>query len=202
MKSLAIILMLLTIIMMGVFGIFYLFGFAMSFDAPGSDKDPQAWVMRLLIFLPEIVFLIMLVLAWMAYSSGAYKKAVLFGAVSPAIMVLLWGAMIVTSLLSYGQYKNQMAKEKELEAQYPVQTYTRQTGLGTDSIIVWPNGIVAYRLHVAGLENTWNGPLGDLSPDRKTITYNRSSDTRLPMEDLVQFADEQGRKFVELYVVQ
>ena len=202
MKALAIILMIITIIMMGVFGLFYLMGFAMSFDAPGSDKDPQAWGMRLLIFLPEIIFLVMLILAWMAYSSGQYKKSAILGAVSPGVMILFFIWMSIASMSSMVEYNNELAKEKELEAKYPVQKYIRQTGLGTDTIIVWPNGIVAYRLHLAGMENTWNGPLGDLSEDRTTITYDRRPDTRLPMEDLVQFVDESGRKFTEVFVVQ
>jgi hypothetical protein len=102
---------------------------------------------------------------------------------------------------SMKQYNNTLAEEKEMEAKYPKETYWRQTSLGTDSIIVWPTGIVAYRLHVEGMENTWNGPLGDLSKDRSTITYDSRPDTRLTKEDLRQFADETGRKFTDVYVI-
>ena len=45
------------------------------------------------------------------------------------------------------QYNDQVAKEKEMEARYPEEEYIRTGPLGTDTIIVWPTGIVAYRLH-------------------------------------------------------
>ena len=69
MKGLALILMFLTLLAIVGFGLFYLLGFAMSFDAPGSDKDPAAWGMRLLMFLPAIVFIIVLAFAWKAYTA-------------------------------------------------------------------------------------------------------------------------------------
>jgi hypothetical protein len=201
MKILAILLMLLTILMIAGFGMFYLMGFAMSFDAPGSTSDPKAWGMRILLFAPVIIFLVVLVLAWQAYAAGDYKKSVLLGAVSPGICIVLYIWMMVTSMNSLKQYQNQVAEEKELEAKYPKETYTRTGPLGTDTIIVWPNGIVAYRLHIEGMENTWNGPLGDLSEDRKTMTYDRRPDTRLPMEELYHFMDSEGRVFTNLYEV-
>jgi hypothetical protein len=82
MKTLAILLLLLTFLMMLGFGMFYLLGFAMSFDAPGSTSDPKAWGMRLLIFAPMIIFLVVLVMAWQAYAAGNYRKSVLLGIVS------------------------------------------------------------------------------------------------------------------------
>lgn len=201
MKTFAILLMLLTIVIMAGYGLFYLLGFAMSFDAPGSDKDPKAWGMRIMILFPIFIFLAMLILAWQAYYAGNYNRSVLLGAVTPVMGAILFGYLMVSSMSSMREYRNQLAKEKELEAKYPVEKYTRQTSLGTDTIIVWPTGIVAYRLHVEGMTNTWNGPLGDLSADRKTITYNHSTDTRLQQEELHQFVDESGRKFSELYLV-
>jgi len=78
---------------------------------------------------------------------------------------------------------------------------TRTSPLGTDSIIVWPNGIVAYRLHIEGMENTWNGPLGDLNERRDTLTYDRRDDTRLRMEELYHFMDQDGRVFTNVYAV-
>jgi len=201
MKILAILLMLLTILMMAGFGMFYLLGFAMSFDAPGSTTDPKAWGMRLLIFAPMIIFLIVLVLAWQAYAAGNYQKSVLFGVVSPAICVGLYVWMMVTSMSSMKLYNDQVAAEKEMEAKYPKEEYTRTSPLGTDSIIVWPNGIVAYRLHIEGMENTWNGPLGDLNERRDTLTYDRRDDTRLRMEELYHFMDQDGRVFTNVYAV-
>lgn len=201
MKTFALLLMLLTVLMMVGFGLFYLLGFAMSFDAPGSDKDPQAWGMRMFLFLPMIIFLVMLVLSWQAYSAGDYKKAVLLGAVSPAIMALIFGWMLFTSMSSYKKYTDEIKNEKELAEKYPIENYTRTGPLGTDTIIVWPNGIVAYRLHVEGMEKTWNGPLGQLDPDRKTMTYDRRPDTRLPMEELYHFMDQEKNIFTNKYSV-
>ena len=201
MKVASILLMLLTVLMMVGFGMFYLLGFAMSFDAPGSTTDPKAWGMRLLFFAPFFIFLVVLILSWQAYAAGNYRKSVLLGVVSPAICVGLYLWMMVTSMSSMKQYNNQVAEEKEIEARYPKEEYIRQTSLGTDSIIVWPTGIVAYRLHIEGMENTWNGPLGDLSKDRTTITYDHRPDTKLMMEDLSQFTDESGRRFTDVYVV-
>ena len=201
MKTLSILLMLLTLLMMVGFGMFYLLGFAMSFDAPGSTSDPKAWGMRLLMFAPAIIFLVVLILSWQAYAAGNYRKSVLLGAVSPAICIAFFIWMMVTSMMSLKSYQNQVAEEKEMEAKYPKETYTRTGPLGTDSIIVWPSGIVAYRLHIEGMENTWDGPLGDLSKDRKTITYDRRPDTRLPMEELYHFMDSDGRIFTNVYSV-
>jgi hypothetical protein len=201
MKILAILLMLLTILMMAGFGMFYLLGFAMSFDAPGSTTDPKAWGMRLLIFAPMIIFLIVLVLAWQAYAAGNYQKSVLLGVVSPAICVGLYVWMMITSMSSLKQYKDQVAEQKEMEARYPKEEYTRTSPLGTDSIIVWPSGIVAYRLHIEGMENTWNGPLGDLNASRDTLTYDRRDDTKLRMEELYHFMDQDGRVFTNVYAV-
>ena len=201
MKTIALLLMLLTVLMMVGFGMFYLLGFAMSFDAPGSTSDPKAWGMRLLIFSPILIFLVALILSWQAYAAGNFQKSVLWGVISPAICVALYGWMALTSMKSMKQYNDTIAEEKEMEAKYPKETYMRQTSLGTDSIIVWPTGIVAYRLHVEGMTNTWNGPLGDLSKDRTTITYDRRPDTRLPMEELYHFMDEEGRIFTNVYTV-
>lgn len=201
MKTIALLLMLVTIVMMVGFGMFYLLGFAMSFDAPGSTTDPKAWGMRLLIFSPILIFLIALILSWQAYAAGNYQKSVLLGVISPAICIVLYAWMAFTSMKGMKQYNATLAEEKEMEAKYPKETYSRQTSLGTDSIIVWPTGIVAYRLHIEGMANTWNGPLGDLSKDRTTITYDRRPDTRLPMEELYLFMDEGGRIFTNVYTV-
>ncbi|HEY3385928.1 MAG TPA: hypothetical protein VGK46_05425, partial [Saprospiraceae bacterium] len=121
MKTIAILLMLVTIVMMVGFGMFYLLGFAMSFDAPGSTTDPKAWGMRMLIFAPMIIFLVMLVLAWQAYSAGNFQKSALLGAVSPLICIALYAWMAITSMSSMKDYNAQVAKEKEMEAKYPVE---------------------------------------------------------------------------------
>jgi len=201
MKIIAILLMLLTILMMAGYGMVYLLGFAMSFDAPGSTTDPKAWGMRLLIASPLLIFLVCLILAWQAYAGGNYTKSAILGAVAPVVCIVLFGIMTITSVSSMKKYNEQVAKEKEEEAKYPVEKYMRTGPLGTDTIIVWPSGIVAYRLNIKDMPNQWNGPLGDLSEDRKTITYDRRPDTKLPMEELYHFMDEEGRIFTNVYVV-
>lgn len=57
MKILALVLMVLTILVIVGFGFAYLLGFVMSFDAPGSDKDPDAWSFRILMLGPIVIFL-------------------------------------------------------------------------------------------------------------------------------------------------
>ena len=200
MKTFAILLMLLTIVIMAGYGLFYLLGFAMSFDAPGSDKDPKAWGMRFMIFFPMFIFLAMLILAWQAYYTGNYKRSVLLGAVTPAMGAILFGYLMVSSMSSMREYRNQVAKEKELEAKYPVEKYIRTADGVSDTIIVWPNGIVAYRLNI-GREHPWNGPLGDLNETRDTLIYDRREDTKLRIEELYHFMDEQGRIFTNVYAV-
>lgn len=202
MKTLAILLMIITVLAMAGFGLFYLLGFAMSFDAPGSTTDPKAWGMRLLLFAPMFIFLVLLILSWQAFSAGNYKKSVLLGLVTPGACAALYLWMMITSMASLKQYKDEIDEAKELALKYPTERYTRTGPLGTDTIIVWPTGLVAYRLHVEGMENTWNGPLGVLDADRKTMTYDRRPDTRLPMEELYHFMDEEKRIFTNVYGVQ
>ena len=201
MKTLAILLMLLTILMIIGFGLFYLLGFAMSFDAPGSTTDPKAWGMRFMLFAPIIIFIICLILAWKAYAGDYYGKSVLLGMVAPVVCIALYAWMSITSMTSIKQYNDQAAKEEEMKAKYPVEKYIRTADGVSDTIIVWPNGIVAYRLNI-GMEFPWNGPLGELSEDRKTITYDRRPDTKLPIEELYHFMDSEGRIFTNVYAVQ
>ncbi len=173
----------------------------MSFDAPGSTTDPKAWGMRLLIASPLLIFLVCLILAWKAYAGGHYGKSVLLGTVAPVVCIALYAWMSITSMASMKQYNDQVAKEEEMKAKYPVEKYMRTADGVSDTIIVWPNGIVAYRLNI-GMEFPWNGPLGDLSEDRKTITYDRRPDTKLQIEELYHFMDEDGRIFTNVYAVQ
>jgi hypothetical protein len=202
MKTLAILLMILTVLMMGGFALFYLLGFAMSFDAPGSDKDPGAWGMRLLMLAPMFVFLVLLILSWQAFAAGHYKKSVLLGLVTPGVCASLYLWMMWTSMAALKQYKDEIDEAKELAAKYPTERYTRTGPLGTDTIIVWSTGLVAYRLHVEGMTNTWNGPLGVLDENRKVMTYDRRPDTRIAIEELYHFMDEEKRIFTNVYGVQ
>lgn len=193
---------MLTAIVIVVGLMFYFFGFIMSFDAPGSDKDPAAWGMRALMFSPFIVFAICFFMGLLALRGGNYTKAAIFGGVAPVLAAgfVLW--MFIYSFASIRDYKKEEKQRKENAEKYPLETYTRTSQLGTDTILVWPDGIVAYRLHVEGLANTWNGPLGDLDKDRKFITYKRNPDTRISIEEIEQFLDDKGVKVTDRYTVQ
>lgn len=200
MKTISILLILVSIIVLLILVLLYFFGFIMSFDAPGSDKDPSAWMMRFLIFLPVLILGIILILAIIAYAGQHYQRAFWFGAVTPIAGAALFSYMLITSLLSTREFHAQLAKEAEEAALYPKQIYTRTRDIGTDTIIVFPNRIVSYRLHV-GNPHPWGGPLGDLSEDRKVLLYDTRPDTRLPKEEIAQFVDEKGRPFTEVYIV-
>ena len=93
-------------------------------------------------------------------------------------------------------------REKELadERMYPKQTYLRDGENGTDTILVFPNRIVAYRLNV-GVAYPYNGPLGDLNNSRDTLLYRERPDTKIRRDELSQFTDAEGRKFTDVYAV-
>ena len=202
MKVLAIICMLLTLLAIAGFGLFFLIGFAMSFDAPGSDKDPSAWGMRLLMFLPAIIFILLLFFAWKAYAVEHYKQAVFLGAVTPLLCLAGIVAMTISSMSSLKAYRQQVALGKEEAAKYPIEKYMRHGPESTDTILVFPNGIVSYRLYQGPNLPFYGGPLGELDEKREFITYNRRSDNKLPMEQLYHFMDEEGAVFTNKYRIQ
>lgn len=202
MKTLSILLMLLTLLAIAGFGLFYLLGFAMSFDAPGSDKDPSAWGMRLLLFLPVLIFLVLLIFALKSYSAGHFQRSVLLGAISPVICIGAFLAMYISSMASLKDYQQEVKVQKEDEMKYPIEKYMRYGAEGTDTIIVFPSRIVSYRLYQGPNLPAYGGPLGDLNQTRDVLVYNRRSDTKLQMEELYHFMDEQGRIFTNVYQVQ
>ena len=181
-------------------GSMYLLGFAMSFDAPGSISDPKAWGMRFLIFSPILVMIVTLIFAVIAYSSRNYKRSVIIGLMPVGIFVLMIAFMTISSFTSMAKYRAQMTREAEDARLYPVQKFLRHVEGGTDTIIVFPNRIVAYRKY-QGSDMPWGGPLGDLNNSRDTLDFNRSSDTKIKAEDLSQFIDDQGRIFSEVYFI-
>lgn len=160
MKILALVLMVLTVLVIVGFGFAYLLGFVMSFDAPGSDKDPDAWSFRILMLGPIVIFLSLFVLSIRAYSAGQYKRSVLMGAATPVIGLGLFGAMTLSSVASYKSYQKEEARQRELEKRYPVQRFTRPAEGGTDTLIVWPSGIVAYRLYMGPDKPVWGDRSG------------------------------------------
>jgi len=201
MKTVALLLMLVSVIALIGFGFMYLLGFAMSFDAPGSTSDPKAWGMRLLMFLPLLFLIVALVISIAAYSSGNYRRVIIVNLVPIGVCAALMGYMFVSSFASLAKYKAITAKEAKDAKLYPEQRFLRNVEGGTDTIIVFPSRIVAYRKY-QGTAIPWSGPLGDLNEERTTIKYISSSDTHIGKEELDQFFDVDGRKFTDVYIIQ
>jgi hypothetical protein len=202
MKAIALLLLIATLVCLLGAGLMYFFGFIMSFDAPGSTTDPKGWLMRGLIFLPVLAGLVLLIWGFMAYGGGYYKKALILGSIYPILSVCFFIYLSITTITSTRNFQAQYAREKQDEIDFPKQTYLRHRDVGTDTIIVWPSRIVAYRLHVPEFENTWNGPLGDLNEARDAMVYKQAKDTRLKPEELSEFTDENGRRFTDVYKVE
>lgn len=202
MKIAALLFMLIGVIMVLGFTFLYFMGFVMSFDAPGSAQDPKAWGTRFLIFAPILLFAILLIIAFVAFMAGNYKRSAILSGVPIALGLVLIGMVMSSSYRSLAKYKEKRAKELEEERLYPKQHFSRPSpgGTGTDTIIVFPNRIVAYRLYT-GNPHHWGGPIGDLDESRTTITYEVRSDTKVPVEELSQFVDENGRKLTDVYKI-
>ncbi|HUR30489.1 MAG TPA: hypothetical protein VMZ69_03600, partial [Saprospiraceae bacterium] len=148
MKTLALTFMIIIFLLLIGFGFFYLLGFAMSFDAPGSDKDPSAWMMRLLMFLPGVILFGALIFAFISFYSGHYKRSVIISAVPMGVAAIFFVYMFVTSFTAQASYTKLRMSEAADEKKYPVQKFLRQTTIGADTVIVFPNRIVAYRLQM------------------------------------------------------
>lgn len=78
MKSIAIFLMLLGILLILSYGFLYLLGFAMSFDA-AEGGSAKYWLLRGLMVIPLLLLIWILIHAWRAFQSGNYKRSVNFG---------------------------------------------------------------------------------------------------------------------------
>lgn len=199
MKIIAILLMLFGIALIVIFGFMYLLGFAMSFDAPGSDQDMKAWGMRLLIFVPILILVVAFIFALTAFISGNYVRSMRIGLIFPIIGASIWVFLWTTTNNSMYDYQAEMAQDAADAIRYPKQKFLRPVASGTDTIIVFPNGIVAYR--VIGPDFPLSGPLGDLNPKRDSIIYNRSLHNDLRIEELDQFIDEKGQKITDVFEI-
>jgi hypothetical protein len=200
MKVLSLLLMILVVLIIGLAGILYFFGFIMSFDAPGSADDPKAWWGRLMMFLPVIFCIVIEVLAIQALWSGRYGRSALFSGSLIVAAAAFWFYATFSSMATARAYRTELELEKEQAIKYPVQKFLRDVEGGTDTIIVWPNRIVAYRLYIAGLGKPWSGPLGDLNEGRDTLIYYEHVDTRLRRQELGAFYNMDGRRFTEVYI--
>ena len=201
MKTVALLLMIISVIALFGFGLMYLLGFAMSFDAPGSQSDPKAWGMRFLMFLPVLFLIVALIISIVAFSSGNYKRVVIINIIPIAICAAFIAFMFISSFTSLASYRALQAQEARDAKLYPEQRFLRNVEGGTDTIIVFPNRIVAYRKY-QGTDIPWAGPLGDLNDDRTMLKVIVNSDTKIYKEELDQFVDDKGRKFSEVYIIQ
>jgi hypothetical protein len=200
MKIAAILLMLLLILIAVGFSFVYLLGFAMSFDAPGSTSDPKAWGMRFLMFLPILIIIVVVIFSFIAYNQGNYRRAVLASSGALAMCSLIVGYVLFTSFSSLADYKAKVRQDEEDARKYPKQYFTRQIEGGRDTIIVYPNRIVAYR--IKGPDFPLTGPVGDLNETRDALIYKHSPHNDIKPEDLDQFMDEQGKRFTDIYRIQ
>jgi len=201
MKVIAILFMILGVVCIFFLGVFGLLGFAMAFDAPGSADSTSNWVFAIAMAGgPIFISLVILVFAFLAFRKERYGRSALIGSV---FGVLVIGGFILSATSSYFAMKtfnNIRAEEAENERLYPEQRYLRQVEGGADTIIVFPNRIVAYRLEV-GVEYPYAGPLGDLNQTRDTLLYEDRPDTRLGKHELNEFIDERGKRFTDVYGV-
>ncbi len=200
MKTIAILLMLLGLFLILAYGAMYLLGFAMSFDAPGSTTDPNGWMMRILIFLPIPVMLAVLFFAIMAFRKTHYGQSALLGSLFAIAGI---GLFVYTTLQTVGVTKmirEEATLQAENERLYPKQTYIRQGEGNPDSILVFPNGIVAYRLYHRP-DKFWGGPIGDLNSTRESLVFDRRAEEHIKFEDLPNFVDENGRVFTDVFMV-
>ncbi|MBK9983934.1 MAG: hypothetical protein IPP15_16470 [Saprospiraceae bacterium] len=199
MKVGAILFMILGIFMiLGTAGISF-FGFVMSFDAPGSESDPGAWLNRILLFgLPLLVFIVLLVFAWIFFNRGQYVRSFWIGSVFGLVVAGLVAATVITSFASVSKMNSDARQTAEDERLYPLHTYLRPGEVAADTILVFPSRIVAYRIYT-GEEYPFSGPVGDLNQARDTIVIRFDSDSKLKREDLSQFIDSDGKRLTDVY---
>lgn len=201
MKTLALLFMILGVVVMFFGGFMGLMGFAFAFDAPGSADDPSVWLIAILMFtLPILIPIVILIFSFLSYRKGNYGRAVLISAIFPLLIVGFTVLSVTSTYFSMKEFNAQREQQAEDERLYPKQTYLRAGEYGADTILVFPDRIVAYRLNV-GVEYPYNGPLGDLNESRDTLLYRERPDTKLTREELSQFTDANGRKFTEVYAV-
>ncbi len=202
MKILALLLMLLGLLLILGVGAMSVLLFAMSFDAPGSAEKPGNWLLNALIFLPLLLLLAVLIYAFIAYQSGNYTRAVWLGSVFGIALVGGFAFFGITSLTTLRHMQAERAKETEEARLYPEQRFIRPFEGGADTIIVFPNRIVAYRMPRRGdMPFAYSGPVGDLNESRDAIVIDPVFDRRIELAEFPEFVDERGRRLTEVYSV-
>lgn len=198
MKIIAILLLVLGCLLIVGLGFLYVFMFALSFDAPGSDSDPKAWMYRLLFFLPFIGLIVALIGSFIALRAGNYSRSAGIGSVFGLALVVLW--LLSAKMDSDNERIVREMREQQLEdAKYPVQTFFRTTERGADTIIVFPSRIVAYRVFDQTFNKTIGGPIGKLNQTRDTIQLEKNREDFLKREEYEQFVNSDGKKFTEAF---
>ncbi|MEP6647942.1 MAG: hypothetical protein ABJC12_12710, partial [Saprospiraceae bacterium] len=148
MKIASIFLMIFGVLLILGYGLMGLMGFAMSFDAPGSENDPTAWVYRFLIFVaPIIVMTVILIMSFAAYNKGNYGRSFWIGSLFGFGLITVIIFLTADAYLSVAKFRaidHQQATDEKL---YPIEKYIRPLAVGADTVIVFPGRIVAYRLY-------------------------------------------------------
>jgi len=201
MKTAAILFMLFGVFLILGLGVMSLLGFAMSFDAPGSESDPVAWMNRVLIFvLPLIVLMLVLIFAWISFRKGNYVRSFWIGSFFGITIAIGFILTVMFSFVTMGQLKGISMQNAEKERLYPVQKFIRPVDGGADTILVFPTGMLAYRLYRKD-QFPPGGYVGDLNHTRDTILVDFGIDTLLKQEELYEFLDSQGRKLSDVFVL-
>ncbi|MDZ4680901.1 MAG: hypothetical protein SH848_02850 [Saprospiraceae bacterium] len=198
MKIIAILLLLLGCALVVILGLIYFFLLIMSFDAPGSADAPGAWGMRLLFLLPLIGLIVAVVLSFSAIQAGNYVRSARIGLV---FVVAIIGALafLFLSQRDNDKYVNEMRAQELEDAKHPVQQFFRPTEHGTDTIIVFPDRIVAYRVFNETYNRTIGGPIGELNETRDAIRLNTLQEDFLKREEYEEFVNSAGKKFTETF---
>lgn len=201
MKTLAILLMIMGVLLLFGVGLMGLIAFAMSFDAPGSADNPANWIWSLsMLFGPIFFILVILIFAWKAFRKGMYTRSVLISSIYGVAIIGGMFFLFASSMFARTNLQTTIFHDEANEKMYPRQIFLRSAAGGTDTIIVFPSGIVAYRLYT-GAQNSFGGPVGDLNNTRDTIIMDLDTDTKINREDLSQFVNREGGKLTDVYGV-
>ncbi len=200
MKAIALVLLIAGILLACFLGLLYFFGFIMSFDAPGSADDPRAWGFRILMILPILALLIALAVSIRAYAKGRYGRSVVIGLVYCGAAAGLVIAAYTKSARSVRTFQESVAKDEDDARRYPKETFLRYGDGVTDTILVFPSRIVAFRLN-SHPGYPLSGPLGELNSTRDTIIYDRSPHTKVSIGELREFVNDDGQRVIDVYAV-
>ncbi len=198
MKITALLLLIMGCLITAALSILFFFLFAMSFDAPGSDKDSRAWGVRLLIWLPILGLVAALIMAFIAFGAGNYVRAFRIGLVF-LIPVIVAVVFMIKSQVDNQRYMRETKARELEEAKYPMQTFLRPTEYGADTIIVFPGRIVAYRIFDKTRGVQIGGPIGRLNETRDTIQLEKNPENFLNREEYEEFVNSDGKKFTEVF---